>query len=288
MIKKIALIVASFVFSVISIYGQQHENSLLWKISGNGLEQSSYLYGTFHLLCPSDLEIDEKVKQAFAASNQLVLELDFDDPSVMPSIQKNMVYRDGTTARDYLNEEEYKMAESFFTDSLNMPFQRMQAIKPFFLSSMTIMHFLGCQPVSFEQKLTGMAQQDSIEVKGLETVKDQIGFIDAIPQEMQKKMLIESIKKYDSSKMLFDNMKTFYLEENIDGLNDVVDSYMSDEYADFKKDLLTKRNKKWVPAIEELAKRGSSFIAVGAGHLPGKDGLIDLLRKAGYKVEAVK
>jgi len=287
--KKYVLIVLGYVFAIISAYGQtSSENSLLWKVSGNGLEQPSYLYGTFHLLCPADLQISDKVQKAFDKSDQLVLELDFDDPTVMPTIQQNMMYKDGTTAKDYLNEEEYNMVKTFFSDSLNMPFQRLQAIKPFFLSSISLMHFLGCQPASFEQKLTSMAKENSIEVKGLETVQEQLSFIENIPMDMQKKMLMENMKEYDKSKKMFDKMVSHYLNDDINGINDIVDEYMSDEYAEFKDDLLLKRNKNWVPDIEKLAKDKSSFIAVGAGHLPGEEGVIDLLREAGYTVKAVQ
>jgi len=287
--KKYVLIVLSYVLAVITAYGQSSdENSLLWKISGNGLEQPSYVYGTFHLLCPADLQIQDKVQEAFDESDQLILELDFDDPSVMPTIQQNMMYKDGTTAKDYLNEEEYNLVKGFFSDSLNMPFQRLQAIKPFFLSSMTLMHFLGCQPASFEQKLTSMAKENNLEVKGLETVEEQLGFIENIPMDMQKKMLLENMKEYDKSRKMFDKMISHYLGGDINGINDIVDEYMSDEYAEFKDELLLKRNKNWVPDIEKLAKDKPSFIAVGAGHLPGEGGVIDLLREEGYTVEAVK
>ena len=286
--KKLALIILAFVVSLISTYGQEKENSLLWKVSGNGLEQPSYLYGTFHLLCPADLQIKDKVQNAFDESDQLVLELDFDDPSVMPTIQQNMMYKDGTTAKDYLNKKEYNMIKTFFNDSLNMPFQRLQAVKPFFLSSITLRHFLGCQPASFEKRLTSMAKKDSIEVKGLETVQEQLNFIEDIPMKMQKKMLLENLKEFDKSKKMFDQLIDHYLNEDISEINNLVDEYMSDEYAGFKKDLLTDRNKNWIPDIEKLMKNNASFIAFGAGHLPGNNGVIELLREAGYTVEAVK
>jgi uncharacterized protein YbaP (TraB family) len=67
-----------------------------------------------------------------------------------------------------------------------------------------------------------------------------------------------------------------------------MEKYMSDQYADFQKDMLTDRNKRWVESFEEMEGEKSSFIAIGAGHLPGKEGLIELLREEGYTVEAVK
>ncbi len=69
------------------------EKSLLWKISGNGLEEPSWLFGTNHILCPGMINIPDKVKKAVMESEQLILELDFDDPTVMQKIQQGMIYK---------------------------------------------------------------------------------------------------------------------------------------------------------------------------------------------------
>lgn len=286
--KKLLLILITALFSVSSIQSQEIENSLLWKVSGNGLEKSSYIYGTLHLLCPDQLNIQEKVKRAIKETDQLVMELDFDDPQVMPTVQRAMIYKDGTTAKDYLNEKDYKLVSDFFKDSLNMPFERLQAIKPFFLSSMTVIHFLGCQPVSFEQQLTNMAKEASKEVKGLETVEEQISFIESIPREKQKKMLVEGLQDYTEAKRMFNEMVDHYLDEEISGINQIIEDYMSDDYAEMQLNLLIRRNKKWVDDMKQFMQEHSSLVAVGSGHLPGEQGLINLLIKAGYTVEPVK
>jgi len=286
--QKTTMVLLALMVSAASLYGQVSSKSLLWEISGNGLEKTSYLYGTFHLLCPDDLQIKDKVKNAVGSSEQLVLELDFDDPSVMQTIQQNMAYSDGTTAEDYLNKSEYQLVAGFFRDSLQLPFERLQAIKPFFLSSMTLIHFAGCQTVSFEQRLTSMAKEEDIEVKGLETVQEQMGFIEDVPIKMQKKMLLENLQHYDSSRVMFQKMMDCYLSEDLPGLNAISqESFTSQEYAEFRDNLLTNRNKNWIPDIEAMVKEKASFIAVGAAHLPGKEGVIDLLRKKGYQVEPV-
>jgi len=285
--KKLLLMLLAAIFSVSLIQSQELESSLLWKVSGNGLEKSSYIYGTLHLLCPEELNIQEKVKRAMKESDQLVMELDFDDPKVMPKVQRAMMYSDGTTAQDYLNEQEYQLVSDFFTDSLNIPFERLQGIKPFFLSSMTVIHFLGCQPVSFEQQLTAMAKEANMEVKGLETVKEQISFIESIPKEKQKKMLVEGLQDYSEAKRMFDEMVDHYLNEEISGINRIMEEYMSDDYAEMQHNLLIKRNKKWVDDMKQFMQKHSSFVAVGSGHLPGEQGLVTLLRKAGYTVEAI-
>lgn len=285
--KKTLSFIILFLMSIVVSFGQDEGNSLLWKVSGNGLEESSYLYGTFHLLCPDQLQLSEKVKKAVGKSEQLVLELDFGDPAVMQTIQQNMAYRDGTTAKDYLSEEEYQIVSNFFRDSMQLPFEQMQSIKPFFLSSMTIIHFLNCQPGSFEQVLANEAQGKNIEVVGLETVQDQLTFVESIPFDKQKRMLVENLEDYEDSKKMFDKMVELYLNEKLYGLNSLMEEYMEDDYADLQQNMLIKRNKRWVPDIKEKISQKASFIAVGAGHLPGEEGLIKLLKEEGYTVEAV-
>ena len=152
---------------------------------------------------------------------------------------------------------------------------------------MTISHFLGCQPASFEQTLTKTAQNKGMEVKGLETVEEQLSFIENLSMEMKKKMLMENLKEYEKSKKMFREQVDYYLSENLEGLNSIIDDYMSSDYAQLRDDLLVKRNKNWVPEIRKMIQEQPSMIAVGAGHLPGSDGLLELLRVAGYSVEPV-
>lgn len=286
---KITFIIFSLLMSLFPAHSQnKHNNSLLWKVEGKNLDKPSYLFGTIHLLCPEDLLVSESVKTALKNTEQLVLEIDLDDPTVMQKIQRSMIYTDGTTARNYLDNEEYAMVATFFNDSLGMPFEQMQVIKPFYLSSMTIMHFLGCQPASWETELIKLATADQKETIGIERVEDQTGIIEALPLHIKKTMLLETITEYAKTKMMFEQMILKYKEQDIDALQKMVEEYMSDDYAHFERDLIEKRNKNWIGKIEENASSKPSFFAFGAGHLAGKKGVINLLRKAGYIVSPVR
>lgn len=288
MTRKV-LILLTAVLTISIVQSQELANSM-WKISGNGLENSSYLFGTYHLFCPDDLNLGDKSKKAITQSEQVVMELDYDNPQVMRTIRQNMAFGDSTLAEDYLNEREYQMVSDFFTDTLSLPFERVKVIKPFFLYSMTLGHFLGCQRASFEQKLCGLAKENNLEVLGLETPGEQLDFVDSIPLEEQKNMLVESIRYQDSTRKMFDTLVTYYLNEELMKLNTEVNRYMSKEKnrADLKNNMLIERNKRWIKDIENMIANRSSFIAVGAGHLAGGKGLIRLLRKAGYTVKPVK
>lgn len=92
------------------------ENALLWEISGNNLEQPSYLFGTIHILCPENMELSEALHDAFNKTDQLVLELDFDDPQLMASMQNTMMMTDGSTLSSLLETDEYALIDTYFKE----------------------------------------------------------------------------------------------------------------------------------------------------------------------------
>ncbi|MFO7933189.1 MAG: TraB/GumN family protein [Bacteroidales bacterium] len=285
--KKSVLLITAILCGIIFAHAQSLENSLLWKITGNDLDGPSYLYGTFHLLCPGDLVISGEAADALKNSEQLVLELDFDDPGMLMAMQQGMFMKDGTTAKDYLDEEEYALVSDFFTSKMGLPFEQLSGLKPFFLSSMTLLYFLDCQPASPEQRFTEMAGEQGIEVLGLETVEEQLGFIDDIPLEDAAEMLVTGIEDLEDSDAMTDEMVSTYLEGDLDGIQEIIDTYMGGEYAEISEDLVTARNRDWIPKIEMLIREKPSFIAFGAGHLPGEQGVIQLLRQEGYSVDPI-
>jgi hypothetical protein len=279
----------TFVFTcclLVNFSHAQDANSLLWKISGKGLEQPSYLFGTIHLICPQDIRITESMQSAIATSEQLVLELDMDEPGIMQEMMSASMMQDGTTLRSLLSEEDYQFLEKFMQDSLGMPLQAVAGMKPMMLSTVTILPVLNCQPGSYEMSLVNAAKEQDIDVYGLETIADQIAIFDAIPLEDQSDYLVKSIREYDETVQETKNMIRLYQEENVSGLYQMIHESMA-EIKGGEDALLTDRNRKWIPAIEEMAAEKPTFFAVGAGHLGGPEGVITLLKKAGYKVEAV-
>jgi uncharacterized protein YbaP (TraB family) len=264
----------------------QQEKSLLWKISGKGLEKPSYLFGTIHLMCPQDIKITETMKSAMAASNQLILELDMDEPGIMQEMMRASMMQDGTTLKSLLSDEDYQLLEKFMQDSLGMPLQAMGAMKPMLLSTVTMLPVLKCQPGSYEMSLVQAAQNEGKEILGLETVADQIAVFDAIPLEEQSAYLVKSVREYGETAAETREMIRLYQEENISGLYAIIHESMA-EMEGAEEALLHERNRKWIPQMEKMAKEKPSFFAVGAGHLAGPQGVIMLLKEAGYRVEAV-
>ena len=287
MIKTLTSLLSLCLVTALSLKATaQDENSLLWKISGKGLQQPSYLFGTIHLMCPQDIKITETMQVAITASDQMVLELDMDEPGIMQEMMATSRMQDGTTIKSLLSEEDYQLLEKFLMDSLGMPLQSMASMKPMLLSTVVMLPVLECQPGSYELSLVSAAQKQNMEIFGLETVADQIAIFDAIPLTEQGAYLVESIRAYEKTAEETRNMIRLYQEENVSELYQMIHENMA-EMEGGENTLLTDRNRKWIPSMEEMAQEKPTFFAVGAGHLGGPEGIIILLRKAGYKVEAV-
>ncbi|WPP48561.1 TraB/GumN family protein [Catalinimonas niigatensis] len=265
----------------------QETKSLLWKISGKGLEKPSYLFGTIHLMCPDDIKITSAMQEALSASEQLVLELDMDEPGIMQEMMGASMMKDGTTLQSLLNEEDYGMVAQYLKDSVGVPVQAVGTMKPMLLSSVIMLPVLGCQPGSYEMKLVEAAGEQQMEVLGLETVAEQIAVFDAIPLEEQSAYLVKTIREYDQSVIEIESLLEKYQQQDIQSLYQLIHESMA-EMEGGEKALLDDRNQKWLPQIENMAKEKPTFFAVGAGHLAGPKGVISLLKKAGYQVQAVQ
>ena len=285
--KKIILSCISFLSLILSLNAQQLENSLLWEISGNGLEESSYLFGTIHMTC--DATLDENVQKALDNTSLLVLELDMDDPSLQMNMMKDIYMKDGKTLNDFLSEEDFSLLERFVKEQTGMPLAAMSNMKPFFISAAFYPKMLGCPVQSYEAELVKVAQEQNEEVLGLETVEEQMNVFNAIPYEDQVVDLLRTAKDnlaYDTE--TFQKLMQLYDSENIEGMESLMQKDINLTTSKHKDKMLDNRNKNWIPKIEEFSKAQPTFYGVGAAHLAGENGVIKLLRKAGYSVTAVK
>jgi len=266
---------------------QKLANSLLWKISGNGLENPSYLYGTIHMTC--NYVLTDKMKKAFEETNQLALEIDMDDPEMQTKMMQGMMMTDGKTMKSILSEEDFSELSAFFKDNTGMNLEMFNTVKPFAVSAMLISKMVPCSPPgSYELEFMKIAKDQNEEVQGLETIEYQMGVFDSIPYKDQLDELVKMAKEgIEESKHEFTKITELYTIEDIEGLLKVM-TESEDMTAKFKDELLDKRNQNWIPVIQKMSKEKPTFFGVGAMHLPGEEGVIKLLRNAGYTVEAVK
>ncbi len=260
------------------------DNTLLWQISGNGLQKPSYLFGTFHLMCKDDVQFSEQLKTAVGNAAIVYMELDMDDPALMLSGMTMMTMKGGKKLTDFYSKEEYKKIELFFKDSLGAPLSFLQTIKPFMLVALLYPKMMPCKSVSgVEEELMKLAKTQKKEIKGLETMELQAAVFDSIPYEEQAKELLKSIDSMDLNKKNFDTMIRVYKSQRLSAIEALFNKSElgMQNHEDI---LLDRRNINWVEQLGAILKTENVFIAVGAGHLVGKNGLITLLRKKGYKV----
>ena len=264
------------------------DNTLLWEVSGNGLTKPSYLFGTFHLLCRDDIRFSDALKQGVQNAAEVYLELDMDDPSTLFGGLMLMNMKGNRKLKDLYTEVEYKRVVDYFRDSLQAPVNLFQSMKPFFLVALLYPKMMPCPSVSsVEDEVMKLAKQNGKEIKGLETMAFQASVFDSIPYEEQAAELLRSIDSMVLSKKYFDSMITAYKEQRMGEL----ESLMKNEEFGMESNqdiLLDNRNRNWVGQLKTIMKQAAVFVAVGAGHLPGKTGLIALLRKEGYTLRPVE
>ncbi|OIN58113.1 TraB/GumN family protein [Arsenicibacter rosenii] len=285
MLKKT---IASLLLICLALSGFAQDKSLLWKISGNGLTKPSYLFGTIHLICPTDFSLSDSTKNAMAQTGQVYLEIDMDDPALMTTMQKSMMNTSGKPLKDLLSADDYKLLDDYYTANLHMGLSQLSMMKPFALMSLQYMALLNCQPQSYEMTFTQMAGTQKKEVLGLETIDDQMSIFDKMPAEKMAQQLVDMVKKKDEATNEFRQLITLYKAQDLEGLRKLMDASQFSEFEGFEEVLLDQRNIKWIPVIEKAAKEKPTFFAVGAGHLAGEKGVIRLLRQKGYTVQPVK
>lgn len=262
------------------------ENSLLWEISGNGLSKASYLYGTIHIICKKDFFVSDKLKQKFAATDQLYLEIDMDDPAMNMKMLQLSVLKDKKLS-DFFSDSDYNKLNDFFRDTIKMPLTFLATMKPFVLFSMITLKMLPCQDQkSYEMTFVEMAKEQHKEVLGLETIEDQMKIFDDLPDSVQAQMVMRYVNEFNRQKADFSKMVAVYKKQNLDSLYRQVTS--SPDIQGSENVLLFDRNARWIPIMENAMKEDATFFAVGAGHLAGEKGVINLLRRQGYTVKPVQ
>lgn len=282
--NKIFLLLCSLFIGV--ALGQKSENSLLWKISGNGLKEPSYLFGTIHITC--DATLADKVKTALDKTQQLCLELDMDDPTMQVEMMNSMMMQNGVTMKSLAKPDDFKAVDAFLTANVGFSAEMLNTVKPFMVTAMLYPKMLNCDMQSVEAELIKIAKAQNEEVIGLETVGEQLAFFDAIPyQEQMNELVITAKDNMQRDKAELAEMMTLYKSENVEAMISFTEkspNAMTSKYSDV---LLKKRNQNWISRMTTIATNKPTFFGVGAAHLGGKDGVIALLRKAGFTVEAV-
>ena len=281
------------ILSIIYLLCVNLNAQLLYEISGNGLTKSSYLFGTHHMVPVETATKIEGVFRAFNDCNAVVGEFVDDNPEEMQR-QILMASKMEESIFKLLTSEEEALIDSALQAELGLTLANVQYMRPNVIAM--IYEMTGRERV-LKSQAGDMAMDAYFQVAGselgkmvygLETVEDQLKILlRSIAVERQAEILVETIRNMND--IITENAKldSLYVKSNLEGLYEML--IEAEDMTEAEKFLLVdERNHDWLPKIEKHIKQEPCFIAVGALHLPGNDGLINLLRKAGYKVKAVK
>lgn len=273
-----SLLCSSFCFA-------QENNSMLWEISGNGLDQPSYLQGTMHMVCSEDFMIKQKTIDALTKVQKLVLELDYTNPKEMEAMQK-MQQADKKLSEQLTTDEVKELSEVL--KSYDVTFEQVDSYSLQALYTLIGKKATPCPATEvkmFEVELLTQALKSGKTFGGLETVADQIN---ALRGSYDLKETIRQLKAGDEYAVIAQQMTKAFNEENLI----VLDNLLKDKRfmnKDQEQLMLNQRNIRWVSEVmPAMMKKESVLFAVGSGHLWGNEGMIKLLQTKGYTVKAIK
>jgi uncharacterized protein len=286
-VKK-GLFLSAGLLSVFFAFSQT-AHTLLWKISGKNLSKPSYLFGTMHVLCAENASLSDSLKSVLAAVDEVYFEIDLSDMTAMMGAIKYMRMNDSKTLSDLLTPGQYKKVRDYFSlHAAPLPFGILERFKPLLISSLIEEQGMACETTDgMELMIMKELRPYNKPVRGLETVEFQAGLFDSIPYEQQARDLVNYIDSADEYQKMTVALSDVYKKQDLDKIDELStkgDPGMSG-YMDL---LLYDRNRKWAKNLDSLLKGKSLLIAVGAAHLPGEKGVLNLLRKKGYQVEPMK
>ena len=267
-------------------------NTLLWKISGNGLSKPSYLYGTIHMICASDAIMSENLSKAITSADEVYFELDLDNIVEMLQAVSKMKMNGDTTLKDLLEQNDYELVKAYF-DSIptEIPFAMLETFKPILTVPIIQEKSLDCETMTtMEQFIMEKAKKSDKRIRGLETMAYQAGVLDSIPYKLQAEQLLDYVRKSRRKETDDSELREMMEAYKAQDLNKLEQLMLKNDMgvANFTEILLYRRNRNWVESLKSILQEKSVLIAVGAGHLPGEEGMINLLKKAGYVVEPVE
>ena len=260
----------------------KYKNSLLYKISGNRLKNPSYLLGTMHMICGGDFYLQEKVLKALDKCSIYYMEVDLGSAQQLQKMQQKLPTQ--ADISEGLSISEKEDLNHLLQNQFGLSLEEARQQPPVTLISRMTTNAVDCDDVRLvEMELLKIAQTKFLETAGLETALEQLKIAQKVFTGKEVLMQLKSAGEY---KTAFDKMVKAYRSENLMELAMLVtdERFMSKNAFNI---LVIKRNRRWAKAIPLLIESESAFIAVGAGHLPGEQGLLQLLADKGYIVNPV-
>lgn len=293
---------------VLALTSMTASAQLLYKISGNGLEKPSYIIGTHHLANVGFVNQISGVTEALTETDQVYGELVWDTMTNIDSlkaVQNAMTLPAGKTIKDYLTPDEYKRLDAFMVAKMGtglsnpMVASKMGNLTPmalvtqFQLLLFMTKHMGEFDPSStFDQYFQAQAKKNGLPCGGLETLQKQINVLyTGKPMSRQVEELMCFIDNENFNSQMMEDLTSAFYAQNLETLKQVMDRKLGgkcDSTPEEEDMLINNRNADWVAKMPGIMTSKPTFFAVGAAHLPGDKGVLQLLRNAGYTIEGVR
>jgi len=284
------ILTASMLLIATAASGAEFDRGLLWKIETRGVEPS-YLFGTMHSEDPAVVRLPLPVQRVFERARGVTLEVVL-DPASLVVMASAFMLSDGTTLQQHIGTPLYRRAVDAMA-GYGMPEMMVSGMKPWAVA-VTLM----TPPSETGMVLDLMLYQQAVSagkpVDGLETPMEQLGVFDTLSAADQIALLKDALDNLNGIQRMLNRLKSAYLARDLRRLVEVSDASMA-SFRDsdpqraerLNAKLITERNQRMAERLQPRLRKGRQFIAVGALHLPGEEGLLALLSRQGYRVTVV-
>ena len=281
--------VALLTLLAIAQISRAQEKSFLWRVRSG--ENAVTILGTIHFLKKENYPLKKNIEDTLDNAKKLVLEIDLqamDNEKVQQLAIQKAVYRDGSSLQQNVSPETYSLAEQKARE-LGIDLKPLTPFKPWFVAltlSTLKLQKLGLDPnYGVDRYLAERAKKSGKPIAGLETLELQLEVFDQLSPREQESMLRETLQEMDLLEKSAVRIVQAWAKGDAASLEESLLAGMR-EYPELYQKLFVERNRRWLPQIERMIKQGENpLIAVGAAHLVGKDGIIELLKQRGYTVE---
>lgn len=290
-------------FLAISFIGTANAQ-LLYRVSGNGLEEPSYIIGTYHLAPASFVDDIRGAHEAMAAVEQVYGEVDTENlDSAQQLMLEAMMLPEGRRIADLFTEDEMSRINAYVREvmgvDLSNPFvaEQLGRMRPSVLAVQLLMlQFMKITPDFdatnlIDEYFQKEARKVGKRVGGFESVEFQMELLyGEKSDEEERDELLELVDNNAETLATMQEMTEAYFSFDMKSIRSLTerDLHNGDMTLEEFKELITDRNRRWVEAMPEVMREAPTLFVVGAGHLPGNEGVIALLKEAGYKVKPVQ
>ena len=243
-----------------------------------------------HLLCANDAKLSNNLQSVITNADEIYFEIDMDDfGQLMGGLAAGTMKHDTTLPQLY-TPEEYERVKTFFDNhGMGMQLQLLGKMQPMLVSALVYQAMLPCaQSDGMELSIMQLAHTKKKEIKGLETIAFQASVLENIPYEKQAKELLQSIDSVEMAAKETEEMIKLYKEQDVEKLLEFSLKSEGGATSEIQDVMIDKRNKNWADQFDGITKDKQVLIAVGAGHLGGENGLLNLLKAKGYTIRAIK